>query len=234
MPSYTSYATPYDAMNAAKADALKRASYLSSMDQFYAQLDESKRQFDQTYGLQVRTADLAERSQAWTEKYGTGQLALQSRGLDINEAQGFAKLDLERMGLKVNAVTSLAQLMMQQRQAQQETALRMQQLRQSGTGGGGSRSGGGGGMSSSQAYDVMQLQKKMLEMKMQESRNVTDAYGQHQVNQGSGYAGYGPTAPSSPEYTSLYNQLYSGAPPVSAGYGEPYLGGGMTGTESDY
>ena len=42
------YRTPNAYTDALKAEALKRASYLSSMDQFYAQLEEAQRQYNET------------------------------------------------------------------------------------------------------------------------------------------------------------------------------------------
>ena len=46
LPSESLYKEPGMALVAAKAEGAKRASYLSSMDQFYAELEEKTRQFD--------------------------------------------------------------------------------------------------------------------------------------------------------------------------------------------
>lgn len=71
-PREAYYTGPSRGVDAVKVEATKRASYLSSMDQFYAQLEEMERQFD------IGTR-LAEERQEWTEEYGT-------RELDIREA----------------------------------------------------------------------------------------------------------------------------------------------------
>lgn len=57
-PAESHYQTPgaYDAV--LSGEALKRAAYLSSMDQFYANLDESERQFDLTLEFKTETRDM--------------------------------------------------------------------------------------------------------------------------------------------------------------------------------
>jgi len=62
LPSETAYTSPGAYVNAAKVEAVKRATYLSSMDQFYSQLEESTRQFEETLGFKekelAQTAEL--------------------------------------------------------------------------------------------------------------------------------------------------------------------------------
>jgi len=52
LPPESAYGTPGMYSQALRAEATKRASYLSQMDQFYAQLEESKRQFEETMSFQ--------------------------------------------------------------------------------------------------------------------------------------------------------------------------------------
>lgn len=61
LPRETSFASPSAYTEAAKAEATKRASYLAQMDQFYAQLEESTRQFDE---------ELSFREEQWGEQLG--------------------------------------------------------------------------------------------------------------------------------------------------------------------
>jgi len=61
LPSESLYKEPGMALVAAKAEGNKRASYLSSMDQFYAELEEKTRQFDKSYGLEERRVDTGDK-----------------------------------------------------------------------------------------------------------------------------------------------------------------------------
>ena len=46
LPRESAYGNPAAYLASAKAEATKRAGYLSQMDQFYAELEESTRRFD--------------------------------------------------------------------------------------------------------------------------------------------------------------------------------------------
>lgn len=101
-PAEEAYTKPgsYDAMLA--GEALKRASYLASMDQFFENLAETKREFDKTLEFKTETRDLEldwareqfegtmelERDKLdWQKEYGTRELNLKERALSI-ESQG--------------------------------------------------------------------------------------------------------------------------------------------------
>ena len=88
LPSESQYKTPgaYDAM--LKGEALKRASYLSSMDQFYEQLEESQRQYDETLEFKVNTRDM--------------ELAFAQEGLDLQEREHDLAAELGRGQLQLN------------------------------------------------------------------------------------------------------------------------------------
>ena len=72
LPAESAYGTPGAFSQALRAEATKRAAYLSSMDQFYAGLEESKRQFEET---------MAFREESWEDEMGLkrSELALQKR-----------------------------------------------------------------------------------------------------------------------------------------------------------
>ena len=72
LPAESAYGTPGAFSQALRAEATKRAAYLSEMDQFYASLEESKRQFEETMTF---------REESWEEEMGLrrGQLALQRK-----------------------------------------------------------------------------------------------------------------------------------------------------------
>lgn len=111
-PAESHYKTPGAYDEALRADALKRATYLSMMDQFYEQLDETKREFDATSTFKY--AELAQNKWATEEQIGlskadlalrrelgTGDQALRSRALDEQAAYNKEALGVERM--KINA-----------------------------------------------------------------------------------------------------------------------------------
>lgn len=89
LPSEAYYTGPSRHLDAAKVEAFKKASYLSQMDQFYAQLSESERQFDIQAGLRGRELRIASAAQVAQEKAA-------QRGLDITEAYQQASLGWER------------------------------------------------------------------------------------------------------------------------------------------
>lgn len=72
LPPESAYGTPGAYSQALRAEATKRAAYLSDMDQFYAGLEESKRQFEET---------MAFREESWQDEMGLkeSELALQRR-----------------------------------------------------------------------------------------------------------------------------------------------------------
>ena len=66
----SAYGTPGAFSQALRAEATKRARYLSEMDQFYANLEESKRQFEET---------MAFREESWEEEMGLRREELEFR-----------------------------------------------------------------------------------------------------------------------------------------------------------
>jgi hypothetical protein len=107
LPSESQYNTPgaYDAL--LKGEATKRASYLASMDQFYTQLEESKRQFDETMDFNVESRDLnieLEREKLSTQKeLAADQLAFSREELTSNVTLQNRSLDLQERELMLNA-----------------------------------------------------------------------------------------------------------------------------------
>lgn len=71
LPTESQYGNPGAYTEAIRAEATKQATYLSNMDQFYAQLDESKRQFDLNYSAREKEFD-------WTSKFEEKKLSVES------------------------------------------------------------------------------------------------------------------------------------------------------------
>lgn len=89
MPAESAYQDPYQYREALRAESVKHASYLSSMDQFYAELDEMQRQFDQTMGYKRDVLGF-EREKfgetlAWEKERAASEFELQERALDIQD-----------------------------------------------------------------------------------------------------------------------------------------------------
>jgi hypothetical protein len=86
-PSESLYTKPGAADERARQEAIKKASYLASMDQFYESLDETIREFNKTYKLQERSAALAEKEQGEVSAYRTQALKqekeLAEKGFDL-------------------------------------------------------------------------------------------------------------------------------------------------------
>ena len=72
LPAESAYGTPGAYSQSLRAEATKRARYLSEIDQFYASLEESKRQFEET---------MAFREESWEDEMGLkkSELALQRK-----------------------------------------------------------------------------------------------------------------------------------------------------------
>jgi hypothetical protein len=86
-PAESAYSKPGAYDDALRADAVKRASYLAMMDQFYEQLDETKREFDQT--LTFKQSALAQ--DKWIAEQ---QIGLSKEELQLKREQGSADLAL--------------------------------------------------------------------------------------------------------------------------------------------
>lgn len=102
LPRESHYQTPGAFNKMLQAEALKRAAFLSQMDQFYENLNEAQRQFDETLSFNVETRDLQlgwerermqeelkfrrEELEAETE-YREGMLDLEERRVELAEDQ---------------------------------------------------------------------------------------------------------------------------------------------------
>lgn len=111
-PAESTFMRPGAYEDALRADALKRATYLSQMDMFYEQLDETKREFDATSAFKY--AELAQNKWSTEQQIGLSReelvlkrelgqsdLALRTRALEEQTALGKEQLSVERM--KINA-----------------------------------------------------------------------------------------------------------------------------------
>ena len=78
LPAESAYGTPGAYSQALRAEATKRASYLSEMDQFYSQLEESQRQFDEM---------LSFKEESWEDEMG-----LQRQQIDLQRKMGLGQL----------------------------------------------------------------------------------------------------------------------------------------------
>jgi len=90
LPAEAYYTGPRGRVDAAKIEATKRATYLSSMDQFYAQLEEMERQFDITAGMKERELEFetGERFE-WEKEIGRGELDLRREALEFETGPRF-------------------------------------------------------------------------------------------------------------------------------------------------
>lgn len=82
MPSKSAYTNPGEYEATQRNVALSRGTYMAETDKVYAQIKEAARQFDQTYKLETRKVDIAERAQNTSEGY----LAIAGRAQDTAEA----------------------------------------------------------------------------------------------------------------------------------------------------
>ena len=80
LPAESAYGTPGAYSQALRAEATKRATYLSQMDQFYSQLEESQRQFDEALAFKESSWEeemgLRKEEASFQRKLGLGQLLL--------------------------------------------------------------------------------------------------------------------------------------------------------------
>jgi len=81
LPAEALYTEPGAYSGVLKGEALKRASYLSEMDRFYEELEESSRQFEKQYSLAERELDFSEEQSLWEREFTEGQ-AEKQEGLE--------------------------------------------------------------------------------------------------------------------------------------------------------
>jgi len=76
-PAESQYTQPGAAAEGARQSVLKKSRYLASMDQFYANLEESVRQYNKTYKLQEAELSLRTKEQADVSAYRQESLDVQ-------------------------------------------------------------------------------------------------------------------------------------------------------------
>lgn len=101
-PAESAYTTPgaYDQL--LRAEATKRASYLASMDQFYAELTESTRQFDET--LKFKTTSLAQEAALTREGFASSE---KTTGMNIKSQE---KMNAEDIAFRKTQLESQERL----------------------------------------------------------------------------------------------------------------------------
>ena len=92
LPAESAYGTPGAFSQALRAEATKRASYLSEMDQFYAGLEESKKQFEETMTF---------REESWEDEMG-----LRRGELDLQRRMGIADLFVRMYQAKTGRIAA--------------------------------------------------------------------------------------------------------------------------------
>ena len=94
LPTEALFTEPSAYTGVLKGEALKRASYLSSMDQFYAELEQASKQFEKQYSLAEKEFEFGV-EEAGLEREFRGEEAMWERGFK-EEALG-QKMDIARM-----------------------------------------------------------------------------------------------------------------------------------------
>lgn len=118
LPAESQYKAPGAYDEALRAEATKRAQYLSLMDQFYEQLNESQRQFNETLSFKTTTRDLELAQAKWKVEQEIGfedkrlaqealqwseDIALRRKMLEAETEYRQESLDVERMKINANA-----------------------------------------------------------------------------------------------------------------------------------
>jgi len=107
LPKESTYKSPtgYEAL--LEAEAVKRGTWLAQMDQFYAQLEESQRQFDENLGFQEETRDIEvemEKDRFEFEKESFGkEIDLKERAFSFEQESFEKELALKEKALDVTA-----------------------------------------------------------------------------------------------------------------------------------
>jgi len=116
LPSESAYSKPGAFEDSLRAEAMKQAAYLSSMDQFYAELDESTRQFDEQMawsqdsfkmaadakrweveeGLKVQKSDIEQRRDAADQQYALGKKELAYRDIESRRQVSAQKYGVDK------------------------------------------------------------------------------------------------------------------------------------------
>ena len=158
-PSANAFRDPTSQRSEAVGQGMQRASYLSSMDQFYAQLGEAARQFDLNYGIHERAQTLAESHDVWAEDVSREGLKIQREGIASQERLGYAQIesreDLGFAQLDAGNELGWAQLGMQQEQMDRDSAVWDKWGDQYAAAGLDARLGGGGQQQTSQGQSLV-------------------------------------------------------------------------------
>lgn len=89
MPAESSYTDPIASREALRAEGVKHAAYLSSMDQFYAELEEMQRQFNANLGYKQDVLSFERekfaKTLAWDKEKSAKQFELEEKKIDVAE-----------------------------------------------------------------------------------------------------------------------------------------------------
>jgi len=121
LPGESAYQKPGTYDDALRAEATKSASYLASMDQFYANLEEAKSEFGQTLAfkkkelaqnkelgeaginIQQQQVNINKEQLAWEKQYQGGLLSTQQEGMYLKQQQQSASEDLAQQLLDLKS-----------------------------------------------------------------------------------------------------------------------------------
>lgn len=110
LPPEEAYSKPGSYTEALRAEGTQRAAYLSTMDQFYAQLEESQRQFDELLPLRVRELDIAEQGVAVQDAAGARSYLLGQEQIASQERLANQQLTSQKQKAAQDAQQSQATL----------------------------------------------------------------------------------------------------------------------------
>lgn len=105
LPSETAYKDPGRFRDVLMAEGAKEASYLASMDQFFAQLEESQRQFDVTT---EQRQEFFEEELAWEREKSAEELAFQYWAKEEDVELGERQLGVQRYGIEAQERVGMA------------------------------------------------------------------------------------------------------------------------------
>ena len=96
LPTEALYTEPGAYSGVLRGEALKRASYLSEMDRFYEELEESSRRFEKQYSLAEREIEFTEEQALWEREFTEGQAG---RAEELERERFTHEESLARMGI---------------------------------------------------------------------------------------------------------------------------------------
>lgn len=105
LPSETAYKDPGRFRDVLEAEGSKEAQYLASMDQFFAQLEESRRQFDITT---EQRQEFFETELAWEKERSAEEIAFSRWAKEQDVALGGRQLDVTRAGQRLQFDVGMA------------------------------------------------------------------------------------------------------------------------------